>query len=163
MEYNSLTGNLAVVSELPAMEQLYLRHNDLNAHLEFLKSDYLSNLLSLWVDSNDILGTIPSEIGKLTELRSLSIAYAKLTGSIPSEIGLLTNLQRLWLFENELTGSVPSELANLSSIKLLKFEYNNLTGSIPHKVCKHIEHSQYAKSAVAADCAIDCECCEECF
>lgn len=164
MEYNSLTGNLAVLAELPKLEQVYLRQNELESHLNFLKSDNMSNLMSLWFDGNDIVMGIPTEIGELTELRSISIADTKLTGTIPTEIGLLSNLQRLWLYKNELTGTVPTELENLSSLELLKLEDNDLEGSIPHKVCKIIDHSSYAKSAVAADCdKVDCECCTECF
>lgn len=164
MEYSALTGNLAVLAELPALEQIYLRHNDLNAHLNFLKNDVMSNLLSIWLDGNSIVMTIPSEIGQLTDLRSISMADAKLTGTIPTEVGLLTNLQRLWLYKNDLTGMVPTELENLTNLELLKLEQNDLEGSIPSKVCKAVDHSSYAKSAVAADCdKVDCECCTECI
>jgi Leucine-rich repeat (LRR) protein len=162
MEYNALTGYLAVLSELPLLEQVYLRHNNLKAHLNFLKTD-MPGLLSIWLDGNDIIMTIPTEIGRLTDIRSISMAEAKLTGTIPTEVGLLTNLQRLWLYRNELTGIVPSELGELTHLELLKLEENDLEGTIPSKVCKAVDHSSYAKSAVAADCdKVFCECCTEC-
>ena len=53
------------------------------------------------------------------------MADAELTGTIPTEVGLLTNLQRLWLYRNDLTGSVPSELENLTNLELLKLEEND--------------------------------------
>lgn len=161
MEYNALTGYLAVLSELPALEQIYLRHNDLHAHLNFLKTD-MSNLLSIWLDGNSIVMAIPSEIGQLTDLRSISLADAKLTGTIPTEVGLLTNLQRLWLYRNDLTGSIPSELENLTNLEMLKLEENDLTGTISSKVCTAVGRS--GKWEVAADCdKVDCECCIECL
>lgn len=163
MEYNRLTGDLAVLAKLPSLEQLYLRHNELQAHLDFLKTDAMPNLMSIWLDGNSIVMTIPSQIGKLTELRSISMADTKLAGSIPTEVGLLTNLQRLWLYNNELTGSIPSELANLTNLEILKLEQNGLEGSIPSHVCKTVGRSSYSKSAVAADCdKVDCGCCTEC-
>jgi len=164
VEYNALTGYIAVLGGMPALEQVYLRHNELHAHLNFLKSDSMSNLLSLWLDGNNIVLTIPTEIGKLTELRSLSVSDAKLTGTIPTEVGLLTNLQRLWLYRNELTGTIPSELGLLTNIELLKLEENELGGSIPSVVCTTVAHATHPQSEVAADCdKVDCKCCTECF
>ena len=37
----------------------------------------------------------------------------QLTGSIPSEIGNLTNLTRLWLYDNQLTGEIPDSICSL--------------------------------------------------
>ena len=42
-----------------------------------------------------------------------------LTGTIPSELGLLTNnLDNLFLNSNQLTGSIPSEIGNLHELLL---------------------------------------------
>ena len=62
----------------------------------------------------DLTGSIPSEIGLLTNLVSLIVAYTGLTGSIPSELGKLSNIVTLALISNTLTGSIPSELGNSS-------------------------------------------------
>jgi hypothetical protein len=43
----------------------------------------------------------------------LELQNNQLTGSIPSEIGNLTNLTRLWLYDNELTGEIPDSICNL--------------------------------------------------
>lgn len=164
IEFNALTGRLAVLEDLHKLEQVYLRHNELHDHLGFLKSGKLSNLLSVWLDGNDIVSTIPPEIQYHPELMSISIADTNLSGTIPSEIGLLSNLQRLWLYKNKLTGTVPSELENLSNLEVLKLEHNDLKGTIPSQVCKNIDHATFAKSALAADCdKVKCECCTECF
>ena len=164
MEYNSFTGNLAVLGGLPDLKEIFLRNNSLQAHLEFLKSKDMSNLISIWLDNNSITMSIPTEIGKLTNLRSVSIANTKLTGTIPTEVGLLTNLQRLWLYKNNLTGTVPTEMELLTSLELLKLEENEIQGTMPSKVCKHVNRSSYELKAVTADCAeIACKCCTQCF
>ena len=43
-------------------------------------------------------GTIPSEVGKITSLKTLELGSNSFVGSIPTEIGLLTNLQGLYLW-----------------------------------------------------------------
>jgi Leucine-rich repeat (LRR) protein len=53
------------------------------------------------------------------------------TGSIPPEIGLLTNLTTLDLACNELTGDIPPEIGNLTSLTYIDLHYNQLTGIPP--------------------------------
>jgi len=87
------------------------------------------SILSLY--SNKLTGSIPSELGNLTNLSWLFLDNNKLTGSIPSELGNLTNLTALFLENNKLTGSIPSELGNLTNLTALSLHYNKLCGEIP--------------------------------
>ena len=43
---------------------------------------------------NNLIGTIPSELGNLTNLQDLSLYSNQLSGSLPAELGNLTNLTR---------------------------------------------------------------------
>ena len=61
-------------------------------------------------------GSIPGELGQLTNLEYLSLFNNKLIGSIPSELGQLTNLEYLTLANNHLTGSIPAELGKLTNV-----------------------------------------------
>ena len=54
----------------------------------------------------------------------------QVTGSLPAELGNLSNLTNLFLFENQLTGSIPSELGNLGNLQYLALSNNQLSGSI---------------------------------
>ncbi|MCK4981114.1 MAG: DUF1565 domain-containing protein, partial [Candidatus Delongbacteria bacterium] len=83
---------------------------------------------------NNLAGTIPTEIGNLTNLTSLSLHNNQLTGSIPPEIGNLTNLTGLWLYSNQLSGSIPIEIGNLINLTNLQLFINQLTGSIPAEI-----------------------------
>ncbi len=47
------------------------------------------------------------------------LSYNELTGSIPPEIGNLTNLTTLILYDNQLTGEIPSEIGNLTNLTTL--------------------------------------------
>ena len=66
--------------------------------------------------------------GRVTEL---DLGNNGLTGSIPSELGSLSNLTDLLLYDNSLTGSIPPELGNLSNLRSLELAVNSLTGRIP--------------------------------
>lgn len=86
---------------------------------------------TIFLHTNNLSGSIPSELGNLTALRYLRISYSNLSGSIPSSLGNLTALIYLDFFSNNLTGDIPKELGDLSALEYLKLNYNNLSGSIP--------------------------------
>jgi hypothetical protein len=58
----------------------------------------------LRLSSNNLTGTIPNQIGRLSQLIWLYLYRNSLTGTIPSEIESLTNLASLDLYDNNLTG-----------------------------------------------------------
>ena len=88
-------------------------------------------VVELSLFDNDLSGSLPPEIGNLTELRGLSLLSNDLSGSLPPEIGDLTELRELWLQFNDLSGSIPPELGNLSSLVQLGLSNNAFTGPIP--------------------------------
>jgi Leucine-rich repeat (LRR) protein len=84
--------------------------------------------------SNNLVGTIPVEIGNLTELLQLDFYKNQLTDSIPSEIGNLVNLTLLNFHNNQLVGNIPSELGNLTNLQDAYIRNNQLTGPIPPEI-----------------------------
>jgi Leucine-rich repeat (LRR) protein len=91
----------------------------------------LSQLTSLNLYHNQLSGSIPSELGNLSQMTNLSLGSNQLSGSIPSELGNLSQLTSLSLGLNQLSGSIPSELGNLSQLTFLDLNQNQLSGSIP--------------------------------
>ena len=96
-----------------------------------VSTDGDGRVTGLWLDGNQLSGSVPSELGNLDNLRTLSLSDNQLSGSIPSELGNLANLGVLWLDVNQLSGSIPLELGNLANLYSLYLGDNELSGSIP--------------------------------
>ena len=90
----------------------------------------LSQLQTLRILSRHLMGPIPPELGKLSQLQEL-LLFGNRLGSIPPELGQLSQLRVLGLAGNQLTGSIPPELGQLSQLRRLALASNQLTGSIP--------------------------------
>ncbi|MEM6602407.1 MAG: hypothetical protein AAF649_13590, partial [Verrucomicrobiota bacterium] len=80
---------------------------------------------------NHLSGTIPPELGNLSNLKWLVLPWNELTGVIPSTLGNLSNLKWLYLNDNQLTGVIPPEFDNLSGLEGLYLDHNELSGAIP--------------------------------
>ena len=83
-----------------------------------------SGVTKLLLSDEDLSGTIPPELGDLSELTHLDMSSNSLTGEIPRELSKLSNLESIKLSGNSLTGCIPTALKSvatndLSSLNLL--------------------------------------------
>ena len=91
----------------------------------------LSNLRWLGLEDNQLTRRIPDELGDLANLSWLGLEGNRLSGPIPDELGNLSSLERLYLGNNRLDGEIPSDLGHLSNLVVLDLGSNRLTGGIP--------------------------------
>lgn len=113
------------------VKELSLDNNQLSGSIP-VELGNLSNLTHLNFGYNQLTGSIPLELGNLLNLENLSLRNNQLSGSIPSDLGNLINLTHLYLRNNQLSGSIPVELGNLSNlILLINLQNNQLNGNIP--------------------------------
>jgi len=78
-----------------------------------------------WVDANFLHGAIPAFVAeKWPALRTLDLYDNDLGGTIPPELARLTGLHQLLLHDNRLTGTVPQALLALPKMQLLQFSVN---------------------------------------
>ena len=66
-----------------------------------------------------------------------------LQGTIPSEIGMLSNLNRLRLNYNSFVGTAPAEWSNLKELKLIQIQGNRISGTIPKLSLVFLGNSSY--------------------
>ncbi len=81
--------------------------------------------------ANQLSGSIPPELGNLSNLTTLYLSGNQLTGPIPPELGDLSNLTTACLHSNQLTGPIPPDLGSLSSLDTLYVYGNQLLGDVP--------------------------------
>ncbi|KAL2513429.1 LRR receptor-like serine/threonine-protein kinase FLS2 [Abeliophyllum distichum] len=93
----------------------------------------LSNLRYLLLDRNQLTGFIPSTIGKLKSLQLIDISINKLEGYIPAELCQLSNLGDMYLSDNMLNGSIPVCLGELKSLRYVHLGFNKLESTVPLK------------------------------
>jgi len=99
-----------------------------------------NSVTAISLNWNGLNGTLPAEIGNLSNLGTLQVECNPytwtdyLTGSIPTEIGNLTNLTYLDLSYNQFSGSIPTSIGNLTNLTYLNLSINTLSGSIPSEL-----------------------------
>ena len=112
----SVPPELALLTQL---ETIDLASNDLSAIPSQL--GLLSNLQALTLKGNPLLtGEIFTEVGLLSKLELLNLVATGLSGSLPSELGLLSqSLRLLHIDYTPLQGPIPSELGLLAQLEVL--------------------------------------------
>ncbi|PWA60083.1 ubiquitin-related domain, Leucine-rich repeat domain, L domain-like protein [Artemisia annua] len=121
---NSIRDIPETIGQLSSLQKLLLNANCITDEclswkgLSFLKS------LSLFSLNQNLLTTLPSDLGYLTTLKELHVANNKLT-SLPDNIGLLVHLEVLEANDNRLS-TIPSCIGSCSSLVEVDFSSNLL-------------------------------------
>ena len=108
----------------------------------------LTELTYLNLGNNHLVGRIPNEIGNLTKLSYLHLGVIDRVGAnrmaspIPPELGNLRELEVLDLSSNRLFGAIPLELGNLTRLRVLNLSSNNLDGTVPGEMA-NLESLEY--------------------
>ncbi|RVW13440.1 Receptor like protein 42 [Vitis vinifera] len=112
----------------------YLKYEDLSLVVKGRKSEYdsiLGLVRTIDFSSNNLSGSIPTEISCLSGLRFLNLSQNHLIGRIPEKVGSMETLESLDLSRNHLSGAIPESMTNLSFLDHLDLSYNNLSRTIP--------------------------------
>ncbi|XP_022717797.1 receptor-like protein 12 [Durio zibethinus] len=93
----------------------------------------------LYFDDNNFKGFIPSTLGNLSKLKTLSLHNNNLKGPIPAAVGNLSNLK--WNVDfrtnNFITGHLSSGIFDhLPKLRALSLTWNQISGRIPNSLFK---------------------------
>eukprot|EP01031_Cornospumella_fuschlensis_P026809 gene26809-32391_t len=113
-------------------------YNDIGGRIPDIRWSEMSVLNRLDLKYNRFTGTIPSALGRLSNLDILALQGNRFTGTIPSSLGDAQALSILTLFDNDLRGTIPASLGNLHDLRVLCLQDNQLVGSIPSSLSELI-------------------------
>ncbi|CAI9090638.1 OLC1v1025459C1 [Oldenlandia corymbosa var. corymbosa] len=95
----------------------------------------LSNMQYINFEWSKLTGSIPARIFNISSLTVIAFGYNFLSGKLPLTMGYtLPNLELLYLTENSIGGPLPSSITNCSNVQLLDLRTNNFTGAIPNSL-----------------------------
>jgi hypothetical protein len=160
-EYNSTLPEALVT--LPNLRYLYADFTNVEGNLDFVSR--MPRIEQLWIDMNTMTGTIPSSIGSVQTLRSLSFTECNIKGPIPTEFGNMSNLKELWMSHNKLTGEIPVEFSKISTLQRLHLQGNDLIGDMPAEICFRVfPFGRITSLQVDCDNEVNCDsdCCTCC-
>nr|XP_048321188.1 LRR receptor-like serine/threonine-protein kinase EFR [Ziziphus jujuba var. spinosa] len=138
LSYMHLQGTISPhVGNLTFLRVINLRNNSFHGPLPNTVGR-LGRLRVLNLGYKQLGGIIPE----------LELLENGLTGSIPEDLGCLSQLEHLNLLANQLTGKTPTSLGNLSNLEELNLESNgfsgnNLSGNVPELI--GFQHSKLRK------------------
>ena len=68
--------------------------------------DTKGNVMAMRLTSNNLSGTIPYELGQMSNLRQIDLHSNKLTGTIPQELGDIDVLNSIVIYSNNMVGTL---------------------------------------------------------
>ena len=80
------------------------------------------------LEGNNLVGSLPPEIGMLSNLGALNLAGNELVGPLPSEIGFLTALRAFIVYNNKWTGTIPTSVGLMTELRVFDIDNAALDG-----------------------------------
>ena len=125
----STWGGVTVAND--AITRIDLSGFGLKGSLPEIIGDF-SLLTYLNLSSNPTLtGSLPSEIGTLSNLTTFLAETTGLEGSLPAAMGSLQKLTNLQLNNNNITGTIPAEWAGMTALKNFSLSNTKISGPLP--------------------------------
>ena len=93
----------------------------------------LTNLQMIDLSSNSFSGTIPSEVGNL-RLNFMDFGRNSFSGPLPSTLYQLTNFTALYLTRTNVNGSIANEIGQLTKLIRYRMYRNQMSGTFPSQV-----------------------------
>ena len=135
---NYLEGDVEFheLAKIPSISLLSLSNNLFDGNIETV--GLISSLEYLYLDGNKLVGSIPSGLSDLDQLKALNLDENALYGTLPHTIGNLTSLEYLSAKGNTISGGLPAGMKKLHSLSTLNLASNAMSGNLQH--LKHIRN-----------------------
>ena len=97
------------------------------------KGDILNYMSGIDLSCNRLVGEIPPEFGRMSNIHALNLSHNNLSGPIPITFSNLKQIESLDLSSNNLNGKIPPQLTELTFLAVFNVSHNNLSGSTPDR------------------------------
>jgi len=124
-EFNFLTPNMTTCQ----WGQSYMRPSGLFRVGIGCTRDFRIGDITL--DQNNLVGSLPAELGFLSEIRYFSIISNSVSGTFPDRLKYWRKLIIFDAYANSLSGEIPEWIANWSTIRSIRLSSNELSGTLP--------------------------------
>jgi Leucine-rich repeat (LRR) protein len=122
----------AVCNENGSLDEFDLTNSNIVGFIPWADLATLSDQLKvLDFFSNEISGSLPSQIGLLTNLVSIDMNTNQLSGALPTALGSLINVKYFDLSNNVLSGSIPLAISGMQDVETVRLDNNPIVGQIP--------------------------------
>jgi Leucine-rich repeat (LRR) protein len=92
----------------------------------------VTTLTRLRINNNTLSGSIPSEVGKLSNIEELNIGGNAITGTLPTSLFELSSLINFRCSDAALTGTLSPAIMQLNStLRSLHLANNKMSGPLP--------------------------------
>ncbi|KAG8365577.1 hypothetical protein BUALT_Bualt18G0119900 [Buddleja alternifolia] len=86
------------------------------------------------LEANNFSEPIPSDIGRLINLKTLILSSNRLTGQLPTSFSNLINLNDFRINDNRLSGRIPDFIQNWNQVATIEMQASGLEGPIPSNI-----------------------------
>lgn len=155
------------VTQMPNLQLLWMHYCNLaESNLNFLTGMSGRNTLQfLWLDGNDIRGTLPGDFlsTRFPALQSLSLTETLMSGPLPEALNPQSlSLSQFLIYENAFTGGIPNSYGQIRSLAEFQFEFNLFDVPIPSNSA--LCDLGVTRFALSGDCCIcpSPTCCSPC-
>uniref|UniRef100_A0A453QZ41 non-specific serine/threonine protein kinase n=1 Tax=Aegilops tauschii subsp. strangulata TaxID=200361 RepID=A0A453QZ41_AEGTS len=124
----------ASLTNCTGLRELGVAGNDLPGTIPPVVGRLSPGLRQLHLEFNSIFGPIPANLSDLANLTTLNLSHNLLNGSIPPGLSRMQRLERLHLSNNLLSGDIPPSLGSFQRLGLLDLSQNQLAGAIPPSI-----------------------------
>ncbi|KAK9267997.1 hypothetical protein L1049_010435 [Liquidambar formosana] len=83
------------------------------------------HIVALDLEANQFFGAVPSELGKLVNIKTLFLSSNRLSGNLPKELAELRSLRDLVLRSCNISGQIPEYILQMNYLELLDLSFNN--------------------------------------
>ncbi|EOY05763.1 Leucine-rich repeat (LRR) family protein, putative [Theobroma cacao] len=95
---------------------------------------YITTVAGIDLNHANIAGTLPEDLGLLTDLALFHINSNRFCGQVPESFRNLNFLHELDISNNRFSGRFPYVVLYLPSLKFLDIRYNQFSGTIPSQL-----------------------------